>query len=79
VGDCGPKNNLSAWDSAMRENTRRYITAQLNTFEKNSQGWVFWTMKTENSHAAEWDLFALLDAGIFPSDLSNRPLVGPCA
>jgi len=62
----------------MVQNTKDFITAQLNAFEKNTQGWVFWNFKTENSHAPEWDFFALLDAGIFPRDLSSRPLAGRC-
>lgn len=49
----------------MKSDTTNYIRAQINAFEQNTQGWIFWNFKTEAS--AEWDYFRLLDNGIWPS------------
>ena len=42
----------------------------MEAFEAKTQGWIFWNFKTEAS--AEWDLFRLLDAGVFPQPLTSR-------
>ena len=62
---CGSINYIETWNQTLKDNTRSYIEAQLDVFEKNTQGWVFWNFKTEGS--PEWDLFRLLTAGLFPS------------
>ena len=38
-------------------------------------GWVFWTAKTEDHCAPEWDYLFLLENGIVPADLCNRDTV----
>ena len=70
VGSCAGLSDLSTWNQTLKDNTRQYIEAQLETFETYTQGWIFWNFKTES--AAEWDAFQLLDAGIFPQPLSSR-------
>ena len=70
VGSCGRFNFIDQWDDALRADTRQYLEAQLQTFERYTQGWIFWNFKTEAS--AEWDAFRLLDAGIFPQPLTDR-------
>ena len=70
VGSCGRYNFIDQWDDALRADTRQYLEAQLQTFERYTQGWIFWNFKTEAS--AEWDAFRLLDAGIFPQPLTDR-------
>lgn len=45
---------------------RGLIEAQLDTYEKHANGWLFWNSKTELG-AHEWDALAPLDAGLFPS------------
>lgn len=72
VGSCADKNDISLWDETMRSNTRQFIEAQMDSYEKYTQGWTFWNFKTENSSAGEWDAFALIEAGIFPQPLTNR-------
>jgi glucan 1,3-beta-glucosidase len=69
-GTCADKNNIADWDQTLRGDVRGYIEAQLETFEAVTNGWIFWNFKTERS--AEWDAFALLDAGIFPQPLTDR-------
>jgi len=60
----------------LKDNTRRYIEAQIDVFEQQTQGWVFWNFKTEAS--AEWDLERLLTAGVFPS-LKGYQSSSPCS
>lgn len=65
VGSCGSINFIDQWSEYNKTSTTNYIKAQLDTFESMIQGWIFWNFKTET--AAEWDLFRLLDNGIWPS------------
>lgn len=55
---------MSAWTAEDRQDMRLFIEAQIDAFEAHTQGWFFWTLKTER--APEWDLLRLLDEGIFP-------------
>ncbi|KAF2874494.1 glycoside hydrolase superfamily [Massariosphaeria phaeospora] len=72
VGSCGGKSgNVSEWSHEWKDDTRKYIETQLDAFEANTDGWVFWNFKTEGG-AGEWDLFQLLDNGVFPQPLGDR-------
>lgn len=48
----------------MRTGTTNFIQAQINSYESNFNGWIFWNFKTEAS--AEWDFFRLIDNGVWP-------------
>lgn len=76
VGSCDNMNFLGTWSQQMRDDTRGYIEAQMETFEAHTQGWIFWNFKTEGS--PEWDAFALIDAGVFPQPLSSREFGAIC-
>jgi glucan 1,3-beta-glucosidase len=69
-GSCAGKSDISTWSQTFKDDTRGYIEAQLEAFEATTQGWVFWNFKTEGAH--EWDFFALLDNGVFPSPITSR-------
>merc|ERR1712203_558250 len=49
-----------------------FFLAQIDSFEGGA-GWTMWTMKTEEHCAPEWDFIFLLEEGILPQDLCNRP------
>lgn len=70
VGSCATINFIETWTQSFKDDMRGYIEAQLESFEKNTQGWIFWNFKTEAS--PEWDAFRLIDAGIFPQPLTDR-------
>ncbi|KAF2720500.1 glycoside hydrolase family 5 protein [Polychaeton citri CBS 116435] len=70
VGSCDNINYIETWSQTFKDDMRGYIEAQLEVFEKHTQGWVFWNFKTEGS--PEWDAFRLIDAGIFPQPLTDR-------
>ena len=76
VGSCKPINDMRRWSQAFKDDTRGYIEAQMETFEAHTQGWVFWTWRTESS--PEWDAFRLIDAGIFPQPLWERKFGAIC-
>ena len=52
-----------------------YFIAQIDGYEKGEtgNGWFFWTAKTENTCAPEWDFLWLLENGLVPSNLCERP------
>ncbi|MCJ1421135.1 exo-1,3-beta-glucanase [Xylographa parallela] len=77
VGSCATINDLTTWPQTYRDDVRGYIEAQLEVYEQYTRGWVFWNFKTEAS--AEWDLFRLLDAGIFPQPLTARKFSQICS
>lgn len=65
VGNCGWQNDIKQWPQSYKNETRKYIEAQISAFENKTQGWFWWNFKTESS--AEWDAFDLIDAGVFPA------------
>ncbi|KAF2839339.1 glycoside hydrolase family 5 protein [Patellaria atrata CBS 101060] len=70
IGSCGhASSEISSWSPELRDVTRRYIEAQIAVFEAKTQGWVFWTWKTERS--PEWDMQRLVTAGLFPTHLAE--------
>ena len=76
MGPCwGGESNLSGevkyWSDAWKDEVRKYIETQLEAFEAKTRGWIFWNFKTEGS-AGEWDLFQLLDYGVFPQPITDR-------
>lgn len=76
-GSCGSINFIDTWDQTLKDNTRRFIETQLDVYERFTDGWVFWNFKTEAS--AEWDLFRLLDAKVFPQPLTDRKFNSICS
>ncbi|KAM0719765.1 hypothetical protein Q7P37_003898 [Cladosporium fusiforme] len=69
-GSCENMNDIGTWSQTWKDDVRGFIEAQMEAFERNTNGWVFWNFKTENS--PEWDMFRLVDAGIFPQPLTDR-------
>jgi glucan 1,3-beta-glucosidase len=65
IGSCAGKSDINTWSQQMKDDTRRYIEAQIAAYETKTQGWFWWNFKTEG--AAEWDAFRLIDAGVFPA------------
>lgn len=79
VGSCSVYRDASSWDDTLKSNTRQYIEAQLDVFEQNSRGWIFWNFKTENNVAPEWDFLWLVDQGVFPQPLTARDSTYLCS
>ncbi|KAF7452597.1 Exo-1-3-beta-glucanase [Pyrenophora tritici-repentis] len=79
IGSCSGKGGpISSWSQEWKDDVRRYIEAQLDAFNTKTRGYFFWNFKTEG-HAGEWDLFELLDNGVFPQPLDNRRFGKACS
>jgi glucan 1,3-beta-glucosidase len=76
-GSCANVNFIETWSQAFKDDMRGYVEAQLDVFELYRQGWIFWNFKTEAS--PEWDLFRLLDVGVFPQPLEQRRFGRACS
>lgn len=76
VGSCKGMNDLQTWSQGFKDDTRWYIETQMDVFEANTQGWMFWTWRTEDSPA--WDAQRLIDAGVFPQPLTARRFGAVC-
>ncbi len=54
-------------------------TISLKNLDSNTQlifsgnGWFFWTGKTEEHCAPEWDYMFMLENDLLPQDICNRP------
>lgn len=75
IGSCQNNEDISSWSDERKQDTRRYVEAQLDAFEKRG-GWIIWCYKTESS--IEWDLQRLTYNGLFPSPLTARAYPGQC-
>lgn len=80
---CLAINYIDTWNQTLKDNTSKYINAQLDVFEKNTEGmhslfhfripissdkYPGWVFWNFKTEAsAEWDLQRLLAAGVFPS------------
>ena len=77
ISSCAGKSGpVSSWSQDWKNSIRKYIEVQLDAYE-SEQGWIFWNFKTEGS-AGEWDLFQLLDNGVFPQPLTSRKFGKHC-
>lgn len=75
IGSCANNEDISSWSDERKQNTRRYVEAQLDAFEMRG-GWIIWCYKTENT--IEWDLQRLTYNGLFPQPLTDRQYPGQC-
>ena len=65
-------SNFVTYSEDYREFLKHYMLLQMEAYE-TSAGWFFWTAKTENHSAPEWDYLFLLKNGIAPSTLCQKP------
>ncbi|EOQ99558.1 hypothetical protein E3P92_03850 [Wallemia ichthyophaga] len=70
-------NNGADWPEQYRTFLRKFYEAQINSFERGS-GYFFWTWKTTNSNAADWNYSRLLELGIIPQNPDNRMYPNIC-
>lgn len=69
---CGYYNsNFSTYPQDYKDFLTTFMLAQLDSAEAG-QGFFFWTAKTEDNCAPEWDLIFLIQNGIAPFDFCNR-------
>ncbi|KTB23523.1 Glucan 1,3-beta-glucosidase I/II [Nakaseomyces glabratus] len=75
IGSCANNEDINSWTEDRKQNTRRYIEAQLDAFELRG-GWIFWCYKTETS--IEWDASRLIEYGLFPQPMESRWYPNQC-
>lgn len=75
LGSCEGINDVSTWSDQKKQDTRRYVEAQLDAYEQ-AGGWIFWTYKTEDT--VEWDVRQLINNGLFPQPITDRWYPNQC-
>ncbi len=65
-------SDWSSYTDEYKEFLRQFMLAQMDSAELGGNGFFFWTAKTENNCAPEWDYLFLLDNGIVPANLCER-------
>lgn len=64
--------DFSEYTADHKEFLRNFMTAQMDSYEAGD-GYFFWTAKSENNCAPAWDFLFLLEQGIAPQNLCERP------
>lgn len=75
IGSCENNEDITSWSEERKQNTRKFVEAQLDAFEMRG-GWIIWCYKTENT--IEWDVQRLIYNGLFPQPLTDRQYPGQC-
>ncbi|CCF59269.1 hypothetical protein KAFR_0G02350 [Kazachstania africana CBS 2517] len=75
LGSCNGNDNIDTWSNEKRENTRKFVEAQLDAFEMR-EGWIMWCYKTES--AIEWSVQKLIEHGMFPQPIQHRKYPNQC-
>lgn len=75
IGDCSNRWDISTWSDEDKQNSRRYLEAQLEAYDQGT-GWIYWAYKQEN--AVEWDFRQLVTNGIFPHPFDQRQFPNTC-
>ena len=75
-GNCAtcPTNT---WSPALVEQVRKYVEAQLDTFEANSNGHFIWNFKAGSNSG--WSVYDLIEAKAFPSTITDRQYPPQCS
>ncbi|KAI1609801.1 putative endo-beta-1,6-glucanase [Exophiala viscosa] len=73
----------SGWDPTVEANKafyKKWWAAQVMSYEKTAQGWVFWTWKTSGSlNDPRWDYQMAVTAGLIDADIDNAYTLGACS
>ncbi|OCT46352.1 Glucan endo-1,6-beta-glucosidase B [Cladophialophora carrionii] len=71
------------WNPNRDENKdfyRNWWAAQVMSYERTAQGWIFWTWKTSGTlNDPRWDYKMEVAAGIIPTDIDSAYSMGACS
>ena len=75
-GNCAtcPTNT---WTPALVEQVRKFVEAQLDTFEANSNGHFIWNFKSGTNSG--WSVYDLIEVKAFPSPITDRQYSPQCS
>ena len=62
-------SDFSTYPEEYKDFLKEFFIAQSQGYENKGVGWFFWTGKTENNCAPEWDYLYLLEKGIISKSL----------
>ena len=66
IASCeGKSGRVSSWSEEWKADVKKYLEVQMEVFERETRGWMFWNFKTEGE-AGEWDLGQLVEEGVWP-------------
>lgn len=65
---------IGRWKPAMVEQVRRYVEAQLDTFEKSTSGYFFWSW----SGPGPWGFREGVENGVIPNPVTERRFAAQC-
>ncbi|KAH8598100.1 glycoside hydrolase superfamily [Bisporella sp. PMI_857] len=65
---------IEKWNDKMIEQVRRYVEAQLDTFESSSSGYFIWSAKAPGG----WGFLNGIKAGAIPNPVTERKYPGQC-
>lgn len=65
---------IGQWKPAMVEQVRRYVEAQLDTFEKSTGGYFFWSW----SGPGAWGFREGVENGVIPNPVTERKFTAQC-
>jgi glucan 1,3-beta-glucosidase len=68
-------DDISEWNSQVVEQVRKYVEAQLDVFEANSDGHFIWSFKAGGG----WGVYNLIEAGAFPNPITDRKYGNQCS
>ena len=72
---CSASTSIWDWNPALVNATRKYLEAQLDTFEANTQGWFMWTYKGPGA----WSIYNLFVKGVMgPHSVTDRVFPPQC-
>lgn len=75
VKDCQCQSDpLAQWGPAMVEQVRRYVEAQLDTFETSTSGYYFWSWRGPGA----WGFKEGVEKGVIPNPVTERRFEGQC-
>ena len=75
-GNCATCST-DTWTPALVEQVRKYVEAQLDTFEANSNGHFAWNFKAGKNSG--WSVYDLMTVKAFPSPITDRQYSPQCS
>ncbi|KAF3170116.1 exo-1,3-beta-glucanase [Orbilia oligospora] len=77
-GTCNGKGDADRMTQTQKDDLRRFVEAQLDSYE-TTNGWIFWTWKTEpGNRSDDWSYSKLVARGIMPKPPGSRRFPKPC-
>ncbi|KAI9677504.1 MAG: exo-1,3-beta-glucanase [Caeruleum heppii] len=67
--------DITSWKPQTVEQARRYVEAQLDTFESSTRGYFMWSFKAPGS----WGFMNGIQKGVIPNPVTDRKYPGQCS